>query len=72
MITVAVYDFLTEAEIARGRLLVEGIPCQLADAHLVQTDWLASIAVGGIKLQVTATDAERARAILDRDFSDEL
>jgi len=72
LVTVATFDFLPLAEIARGRLLVEGIDCQLADQHLVQTDWLYSIAVGGIKLQVAAVDAPRARAILDQDFSDML
>jgi hypothetical protein len=72
MVTVATFDFLPDAEIAKGRLLAEGIQCRLADQHLVQTDWLYSIAVGGIKLQVAAKDVDQARAALDRDFSDEL
>lgn len=71
-VTVATYDFWPDAEIARGRLRVEGIESQLADQHLVQTDWLYSIAVGGIKLQVDPRHAERARAILDHDYSAEL
>ncbi len=69
LITVATYDFWPDAEIARGRLESEGIPAHLADQHLVQTDWLYSIAVGGIKLQVDAHNAERALEILDRDDS---
>ena len=69
MVTIASFDFLPQAEIVRGRLLAEGIHCELADQHLVQTDWLYSIAVGGIKLRVAATDVERAVAILDHDFS---
>jgi hypothetical protein len=72
MITIASFDFLPLAEIARGRLQAEGIHCQLADQHLVQTDWLYSIAVGGIKLQVAAEDVPRAQAILARDYSAEL
>jgi hypothetical protein len=72
MVTIATYDFLPLAEIVRGRLLTEGIPCELADQHLVQTDWLYSIAVGGIKLQVRAEDVNRALAILDQDFSQDL
>ena len=72
MITIASFDFLPQAEIVRGRLLAEGIDCTLADQHLVQTDWLYSIAVGGIKLQVENRDAERARAILAADFSTDL
>jgi len=72
MVTIARFDFLPQAEIVRGRLLAEGIDCRLADQHLVQTDWLYSIAVGGIKLQVEAKDAERAQAILNRDYSADL
>lgn len=72
MVTIASFDFLPQAEIVRGRLLAEGIACELADQHLVQTDWLYSIAVGGIKLQVEARDAERALAILDSDYSADL
>lgn len=71
-VTVATFDFLPSAEIVRGRLLAEGIECQLADQHLVQTDWLYSIAVGGIKLQVAAAEVPRALAVLDEDFSDML
>jgi hypothetical protein len=72
MITIASFDFLPLAEIVRGRLQAEGIHCQLADQHLVQTDWLYSIAIGGIKLQVAAEDVPRAQAILARDYSAEL
>ena len=72
MITIAAYDFITDAEIARGRLRAEGIEAALADQHLVQTDWLYSIAVGGIKLQVSPADVARAEAILAQDFSSEL
>ena len=72
MVTIATFDFLPQAEIVRGRLLAEGIACELADQHLVQTDWLYSIAVGGIKLRVEAGDVERALAILDSDYSADL
>ncbi len=71
-VTVATFDFLPDAEIARGRLQAEGIDCALADEHLVQTDWLYSIAVGGIKVQVAPEDAERALAVLARDDSGSL
>lgn len=72
MITVATFDFWPHAEIARGRLQAEGIDCQLADQHLVQTDWLYSLAVGGIKLQVAEADLARAAAVLAQDYSGEL
>lgn len=71
-VTVATFDLSTEAHIAMGRLQAEGIDCHLADEHLVQTDWLYSIAVGGIKLQVAPENTERAVQILARDDSGEV
>ncbi|ALP54337.1 hypothetical protein Tel_14940 [Candidatus Tenderia electrophaga] len=70
-VTVASFDTSPEAHIAMGRLLAEGLDAHLADEHLVQTDWLYSIAVGGIKLQVPP-QAEQARRILARDDSDQI
>lgn len=61
---------MVDAHIALGRLQAEGIPATLADENLVQTDWLYSIAVGGIKLQVADADAGRARLVLATDYSD--
>lgn len=72
LITVATFDHLPDAHIALGRLHAEGIAAWLADANLVQTDWLYSIAVGGIKLQVNSSDVERAQRVLQHDFSSEL
>jgi len=69
---IARYDGMPEAHIAMGRLAAEGIESWLADEHLVQTDWLYSIAVGGIKLQVANEDAERAVVILETDYSEEI
>ena len=71
-ITVATFDFMPDAHIAMGRLQAEGIDCHLADENLVQTDWLYSIAVGGIKLQVNEGDEEIARRILDTDYSEDV
>lgn len=70
--TIATFDNMPAAYIAKGRLEAEGIPCWLKDENLGQTDWLYNIAVGWIKLQVASHDAERARAILDTDYSDDL
>ncbi|MEJ2344832.1 MAG: DUF2007 domain-containing protein [Gammaproteobacteria bacterium] len=70
MVTVATFDNMVDAHIALGRLQAEGIPATLADENLVQTDWLYSIAVGGIKLQVADADAGRARLVLATDYSD--
>jgi hypothetical protein len=72
MVTVAAYDDMPSAHIAMGRLRAEGIECWLADENLVQTDWLYSIAVGGIKLQVDRKYATWAAEILATDYSAEL
>lgn len=71
-VTVARYDTMPEAHIAMGRLHAEHIDAWLADEHLVQTDWLYSIAVGGIKLQVNPEDAEKALQVLAEDYSDSI
>ncbi len=72
LVTVATFDNMPAAHIAKGRLEAEGIPCWLADENLGQTDWLYNIAVGWIKLQVEPEHAAQARAILDSDLSDTL
>ena len=69
MITIATYDNQVEAHIAVGRLNAEGIDAELADAHLVQTDWLYGAALGGIKVQVPEGQAAWARDVLDEDHS---
>jgi len=69
LITVATFDNMPSAHIAKGRLEAEDVPCWLKDEHLGQTDWLYNIAVGWIKLQVEAPNAARARTILATDYS---
>jgi hypothetical protein len=69
MITIASFDNQVDAHIAIGRLQAEGIDAELADAHLVQTDWLYGAALGGIKVQVPAGQAAWARDILAEDHS---
>lgn len=71
-VTVGTYDNMPFAHIAMGRLKAEGVPCWLADEHLVQTDWLYAAAVGGIKLQVDESYAGRALEILATDYSEGL
>ncbi len=68
-VVVASFDTMPAAAVARGRLEAEGIPCLLADEHLVQADWLHSIAVGGIRLRVPAEAVHRARRLLEADLS---
>ena len=68
-VTITTYDTMPDAHIALGKLQSEGIPCLLQDENLVQTDWLYSIAIGGIKLRVPECYRQEAIAILERDDS---
>jgi hypothetical protein len=69
MVTVATFDTLPQAHIALGRLQAEGIACRLVDEHMGDYGMPASIAVGGIKLQVSAEDLAEALAVLASDRS---
>ncbi|MGH9776783.1 MAG: hypothetical protein ACRD5I_00070 [Candidatus Acidiferrales bacterium] len=54
--TVGVFTTLAEATLARTRLESAGIPCFLAEEHVVRMDWFLAQAVGWIKLQVNEAD----------------
>ena len=64
-ILLAAFDNYIPAHIALGRLKEEFINCYLQDEYTVTIDPLLSNAVGGIKLMVAETQAERAREILN-------
>ncbi len=53
-----------QAELARARLVGEGIAAVIADEHLVGMDWMLSSAVGGVKLKVPEEEVERAKELL--------
>jgi putative signal transducing protein len=53
-----------EAEMLKGRLEVEGVPAVVVDAHTVQTLALFSLAVGGVRVLVPSSYADRAMAIV--------
>lgn len=67
-VTLTVFDTLPAAEIAYGRLRLEGIVCALADHSLLQL----GIVADGIELRVPASQREQAQAVLKRDYSGEL
>jgi hypothetical protein len=64
LVTIASYPNSAEAEGARLALDAEGIKSCLAGEVLVTNVWLLGNAVGYVKLQVAANDAERAQALL--------
>lgn len=68
LVTIERYENSFDAEVARLALDNEGIPCYLAGMNLmVNMPYPNVIAV---ELQVFQSDAERAKAILDRTVSD--
>ncbi len=67
LVTVATFTQGIDAHLARLRLESEGIECVVADEHTVGANWLYSNAVGGVKLQVSTSDVERATGILSRE-----
>ena len=66
LVNVASYEFLQQAEGAKLDLEAEGISAFVADATLVTTNWFLGNAVGYIKLQVPASQADRAKEVLAR------
>ncbi len=70
LVTIASFSFPHEAHIARAKLDSEGIPAVLADEFTISMQWLYSNALGGVKVQVPPSCAERALEILAQDDSD--
>lgn len=70
LVTIASFDFLLEANIAKSRLEVAGIPAYIYNGHTIHTNWLWSNAIGGICLKVHEQSAESALQILKQDNSD--
>ena len=64
LIPVARFVDLTEAHIARGFLLTNGIEAALLDTNLVSLGLPTAQSVGGVKLMVPADDAGRASQLL--------
>ena len=52
------------AELARARLLLEGIESNLRDQYVIGVNWLYSTAIGGVKLEVAEAQSEEAVRIL--------
>jgi len=66
-----VYSNYIDANIIMGRLQEEGINCWLKDENTVTIDPILTNAVGGIKLMVAESQADRAFELL-REFRSEL
>lgn len=63
--TLGAFEYPADVQVIKGRLEADGIYVFLRDENLLNTDPLASQAIGGVKLQVYTRDKERAIAIYD-------
>jgi predicted RNA-binding Zn-ribbon protein involved in translation (DUF1610 family) len=70
--TIASYENVLLAEMARGRLESEGILAFIHDSQIVGMNWIMSNAVGGVKLAVRIEDEKHARQILSTSVGLEL
>jgi hypothetical protein len=64
LVTIATYHQAMEAHVAKTKLASAGIDAFLADEHIASMDWHYSNVVGGIKLKVEESEAERAAKVL--------
>jgi hypothetical protein len=64
LVTVTCVYKTLEAEALRGCLQAQGIPATLGDMHTIQTDTLLAHALGGIRVQVPASFAPAAHAVV--------
>ena len=48
----------------RLRLEAGGVPAYIQDENMVQMDWLYSNAIGGVRVQISEDDVDRAAEIL--------
>ena len=70
LIEVASFVYPYDAKFARAQLEGENIPCFLDNERTLDIDWFLATMMGGYRLLVPASFAERASAILDSRVSD--
>ncbi|QEL14355.1 putative signal transducing protein [Limnoglobus roseus] len=68
LVTIATFDSVPQAHLAKNELDTAGIRSVLMDEETVGMLWHAAHAIGGIKLKVNEEDAERALVVFDERF----
>lgn len=66
LVTVARFQHVLQAHVARTKLEAAGIGAFVADENIVTVNWLWVNLVGWVRLQVRQSDATRARRVLAR------
>ena len=64
LVTVKVYDSLSEAEVVRAKLEQHGIFAFIPDRNFVGAAWYLTNAVGGVRLQVSEGELDSVRLLL--------
>ena len=72
LVTLARFRDPLDAELARARLEGAGIDAVILDQHLTGINWFYSLALGGVRVQVEASDLDAARRALREDHSADL
>ncbi len=70
LVTVHIYDDLQSATLAEMKLESEGIPSHIQSSGMLQLTGLIN-ALGGVRLQVSKADEEKAREIVE-NFNKEI
>jgi hypothetical protein len=65
LVTVAVFDYSEEALLTKAKLESQGIRVYVLDGQMMSANWLLNTALGGIKLQVDESQAEKAVQIVE-------
>lgn len=65
LVVIATTNDLFEAEMLEGQLIAKGFDVYLADANLIGVMNLLANAVGGIKIQVPASEADEAKQFIE-------
>ena len=64
MKTLAAFNRPMDAHLLIARLEGHGVRAFLRDEHMVTLDWLASNAIGGVKVDVADEDLDRAIEVM--------
>ena len=65
LVVIAKYSFSHEANFAKMQLEASGIPAFISDEYTINMQWLYSDAMGGVRLFVSTSNAEKALEILN-------
>ncbi len=72
LVEIASFSYPYEAHIARASLDAADIPVFITDEHTINMQWLYSNALGGVRLLVPKHYEIEARALITKDFSENL